>query len=440
MAAPWSAVQQQQLAAEERLSPRVVLRTTDLLVVPTAAADGGAEAEQERAEPDGAWRRPTAQPPPPQEQPQIAGFVYELSTGPGRSVLFLLDVTGSENLELDEAGQRLRQCEVAANVAAFRVATLRVRDLSLPWTLQARYTWTEVEVARKEIAPGLLLETRELWNKGRFVTAIAYELSVAIDKRVVFAIDFEGSENLELASGGLRLKTIVEPHHSRTVGYLEVVNPLQPWTLKCRYEWDEELPSRPVLDSPERKELGPGVTLVTTRSLGEGGESFRYQLAVSKNVAVLFTLDASNSANMRLAGRPAGDMTLKTLVQPWDSADVGTVAVADTSRPFSLQCKFTWIEKLPQASTRPQAAAPSAGAPAAPRGEAAGARDVSQLASSPSRTVTAHTSGASALTAGTGVASGTGAAAAAAAAGKRPPPSVQPPGPPPQQVGRSGRS
>jgi hypothetical protein len=353
MAAPLGALEQQ-LAAEERLSPLVVLRTSDLLVAPAAAAGAaGAQAEQER--------RLRAQPPvSPQEHqhqqpPQIAGFVYELSTGPGRSVLFLLDVTGSENLELGEAGLRLRQCEVAANSRAFRVATLRVRDLSLPWTLQARYTWTEVEVARKEIAPGLFLETRELWNKGRFVTAIAYELSVAIDKRVVFAIDFEGSENLELASGGLRLKTIVEPHHSRTVGYLEVVNPLQPWALKCRYEWDEELPSRPVLDNPQRKELGPGVTLVTTRSLGESGESFRYQLAVSKNAAVLFTLDASNSVNMRLADRPAGEMTLKTLVQPWDSADVGTVAVADISNPFSLQCKFTWIEKQPQVSTRPQA-------------------------------------------------------------------------------------
>ena len=80
----------------------------------------------------------------------------------------------------------------------------------------------------KEISQDLYLIRSET------ASSLTYELDCAKYKRVAFTIDFSGSSNLELSTGGLTLTTTVSPYEKREVAYLIVPNPALPWTLKVK--------------------------------------------------------------------------------------------------------------------------------------------------------------------------------------------------------------
>lgn len=279
---------------------------------------------------------------------KIVGFQYDVCVGSGRDVVFLVDITGSENLRLHDGSGLMRKTSVAADTDRALVGRVSVVDKLKPWSLQCRYTWTEKETTAKEVASGIVLETTDMWTKGRSMTAIEYTLRSAVRKRVVFTMDFTGSENLDLATGGLKLRTVVEPESTAQVGYLQVINPMLQWKLKCKFQWSEEMADRPVLGKPERRELSPGIVLITTRTDAGGADAFRYQLACSKNSVIDFRLDCSFSTNMSLRD---GETSVRTVVQPWDRVDVGTVLVTQPGKPWSLKCKFSWTERSPKPPT-----------------------------------------------------------------------------------------
>ncbi|GBG28540.1 Ras-related protein Rab-13, partial [Hondaea fermentalgiana] len=281
---------------------------------------------------------------------KVAGFVYEVDAASGRDVVFHLDVSGSENLELREGTGRMKKTSIAGGSPRTEVGKVMVTDKDKPWSLQCRYTWTEKETTSKEVASGIVLETTDMWTKGRSMTAIEYTLRSSLHKRVVFTMDFSGSENLDLATGGLKLRTVVEPTSTATVGYLQVINPMLQWKLKCKYQWSEELPDRPVVGRPERRELSPGIVLITTRTETGGADAFRYQLACSKNAVIDFRLDCSDSTNVALKDNESS-AKLRTVVQPWDRVDVGTIIVTNPAKPWSLKCKFSWTERPPKPPT-----------------------------------------------------------------------------------------
>lgn len=322
---------------QDELSPLLKLRTSDLVVdkghtlVASALESSGNKAGASVA----------------------VGFEYALSVGPSRDVTFHIDISGSENLRMsgEHGGGVLRATEVAAGSKDVQIAVVEVCDLAKPWSLHCRYSWTERETSSKELAPGITLVTTEMWTKGRSVTAIMYELKVGDTKgkRVAFHIDFTGSTNLELATGGLRARTVVEPYSSATVGFLQVINPANPWTLKVKCDWSDQAPtSQPVLGRPERRDLAPGLVLITTRCEVNNGDAFRYQLACSKNTVIDFTIDCSESSNMALDGKSSGSTSIqRSIVQPWDRAEVGTVCAIQPQKPWLLKVKLTWSERAP---------------------------------------------------------------------------------------------
>jgi len=307
---------------DEDLSRVVKLRTSDLL---------------DRDEPQDEGRG---------SKRAVAGFQYDLSVGPERDVHFHLDIAGSQNVELMQGTGTFKKTEVPAGSVAVCVARIMVIDRTKSWTLQCKYTWTEKEKQEKKVADGIFLETVDMWTKGRMVTSIDYRLRNETSKRISFTLDFRGSENLELATGGLIKKVVAEPNSTTDVAYLQVIKATVPWTLKCKYEWCDEAPERPVLGVPERKELSPGITLITTRSESGGTDTFKYQLACSKNVIVDFRLDCSECDNMNLKDEDL--LEKRTVVQPWDRVEVGTVSVINPTRPWSLRCKFHWSERSPK--------------------------------------------------------------------------------------------
>ena len=131
------------------------------------------------------------------------------------------------------------------------------------------------------------------------ITSMVYLLEVKKNKKVNFSIDFKGSNNLELATGGLTATTLVDEFSERQVAYLQVVDPQKGWSLECKYNWEELDPHQASPGKPVREELAPGIVLITTRE--DGPYSFKYELLVTKFVVVNFTLDCTGSANMKVA-------------------------------------------------------------------------------------------------------------------------------------------
>ena len=67
----------------------------------------------------------------------------------------------------------------------------------------------------KEIAHNIFLLRDETQD------AIVYSLDNAKYKRIVFKMDFRGSENLRLATGGLQREVVVPPYSKVEVAYLQ---------------------------------------------------------------------------------------------------------------------------------------------------------------------------------------------------------------------------
>mmetsp|Transcript_17287 Transcript_17287/g.31748 ORF Transcript_17287/g.31748 Transcript_17287/m.31748 type:complete len:441 (+) Transcript_17287:342-1664(+) len=294
-----------QVVSEEALSMFVVMRTIDVL------RDG-----------------------------QVCGFIYQVKTEPEREVSFHVDLIGSENLCLENEGL-LTKSLVPAGSDFVPVARVEVKDLESPWSLQCRYAWTEREKTVLEIDPDVFLEVTDLWSKGRAVTAIEYKLDVKCNKRIDISLSFEGSTNLELATGGLLARAVVEPFSVASIAYLQVIEVSRPWRLTLKYDWSPEEPQLPVMDHAGRQELAPGLSLLSTRTSSSAGEFFTYQVACSKNMIIHFTLDCTGSTNVRLEN---DELVQRTKIRPWDREDIGIVKVVDPSKPWSLRIKLSWSE------------------------------------------------------------------------------------------------
>ena len=71
---------------------------------------------------------------------------------------------------------------------------------------------------------------------------LLYEIECARLNRVIFTLDFSGSENFELDSGGLTLQTTAEPFKRRRMGKLLLNDPTKPAKLSNKYTWTLEEP------------------------------------------------------------------------------------------------------------------------------------------------------------------------------------------------------
>ena len=155
---------------------------------------------------------------------------YSLSVTGGRQVVFDVDFQGSENVVLKCGSNNLKgpgsvKAKVGDGESRKVIALLKVVDAQKSWTVDMKYTWTERQSISKEISRNIFLETVDVWNKGRTLMAIEYYLSVKKDRRVTFDIDFSGSQNLELVSGGLKKREVVLPNDRLQVAHLQVIDP-----------------------------------------------------------------------------------------------------------------------------------------------------------------------------------------------------------------------
>jgi len=280
------------------------------------------------------------------ERNVIVGFLYEVELkDASRSVVFLADISGSSNLEIYGSKGQLSKTEIPIGAQGFfEVARIYVTDRSIPWSLDLRYTWTEREIATKKLSDTIELEITDHWVKGAAVTSMEYRLRSK--EKVEFVADFSGSSNLELVTGYLRAACVaLNPNDWVNVGRLQVIDPSKPWNILCKYEWSDYIENQPPIDVPERRELAPGVVLVTTRLHQGKKECFRFQIACAKNVIIDISLDCSASSNMAF---PEGVSVLTAVVHPWDRVTIGTIAVIDQNQPWKLRYKMTLSERAPR--------------------------------------------------------------------------------------------
>eukprot|EP00753_Platysulcus_tardus_P013431 PLAT3679.10.p1 GENE.PLAT3679.10~~PLAT3679.10.p1 ORF type:complete len:805 (+),score=398.15 PLAT3679.10:58-2472(+) len=99
--------------------------------------------------------------------------------------------------------------------------------------------------APKEIDDGLFLYS----TRNDDPPAFCFEVEVAKFNRVDFTIDFTGSVNFELESGGLVAETPINPYSRKRVAYLKVQDPYQAWKLSCRYAWTTKTPDDDIVDA-----------------------------------------------------------------------------------------------------------------------------------------------------------------------------------------------
>ncbi|KAH9257086.1 hypothetical protein BASA81_004907 [Batrachochytrium salamandrivorans] len=77
--------------------------------------------------------------------------------------------------------------------------------------------------------------------------------------------------------------------------------------------------------------------------------SIEFELHVLKNKLVIFEIDFTGSTNLRLASPAAASSPLKrkTCVEPNNPTQVALVQIADPSKSWSLETKYTWLEENP---------------------------------------------------------------------------------------------
>ena len=119
---------------------------------------------------------------------------------------------------------------------------------------------------------------------------IVYELDVSKYSRVDFKIDFSGSSNLRLATGGYTHRTVVRPYEKREVARLVVMDPSLGWQLSVKYTWEEQDPGTTLSGTPKKQEISKDIFLYTTR-WEQPCVHFTYELDVMKYKQVTFTID-----------------------------------------------------------------------------------------------------------------------------------------------------
>jgi hypothetical protein len=206
------------------------------------------------------------------------------------------------------------------------------------------------ECVSKEIAHNIFLLRRETPD------AIVYTLDNAKYKRVVFKMDFRGSENLRLRAGGGANphlnphlhpqnvgEMVVAPYSKVEVAYLCVVDPRRASQLRVKYSWEERDPHAQPAHLPKREELAPDVFLYTTRTSAPRTE-FHYAVFCGKYKRLRFTVDFRGSSNLRL---PDGTLSRTVYVDPYEKQNIGVLVVQNPSLSWSLKSKYTWVEEDP---------------------------------------------------------------------------------------------
>ncbi len=89
-----------------------------------------------------------------------------------------------------------------------------------------------------EIAENIFLYTSKRTDPVSFF----YELEVSMFSKIIFTIDFSGSENITLPNGEFRATTVVRPFERLAVGEASVQNASARAFLKCKYSWSVEQP------------------------------------------------------------------------------------------------------------------------------------------------------------------------------------------------------
>jgi hypothetical protein len=126
---------------------------------------------------------------------------------------------------------------------------------------------------------------------------IVYELDNAKYKNIRFTMDFNGSENLWLSTGGHKITTTVGPYKRVVVAVLKVRNTRASSQLRVKYTWEETDPASPSSGTPKQEELGPGIFLITKRTTNP--EKFVYSIKYTTVGSTLkFTINFSGSKNL----------------------------------------------------------------------------------------------------------------------------------------------
>ncbi len=274
------------------------------------------------------------------------GYQYAFDISSERDAEFYFDITDSKNLRFASEDGGGLTCRKFISYEDKNVAVIEVCDLNHPCLLKFRTSWTEMEVSREEIMQGVNLETTRMWTKGKAVTVVKYVLNVRIDKEIVFMMDFEESKNFKLTSGGLKLRSLAKKHSKTDVGYLQVINPDEPSSLKLNYKFSIKQPTLPLIGELCRRVLAPGVILVSRCVENSSKILLRYQLVCSKCYVINYIVECSECFNVALVD--SDEPLISGVAQPWDCKDLITISVLEPSEPWSIKARLSWTESVPK--------------------------------------------------------------------------------------------
>ena len=154
-------------------------------------------------------------------------------------------------------------------------------------------------------------------------------------------MDFNGSDNLMLTTGGVSIQTNVGPYKRVVVAVLKVRNTRVTSQLRVKYTWEEMDPQAPPSNMAKQEELGPGIFLHTTRT--SSPDSFLYSVSYNKSGKQLkFTINFSGSQNLYF---DSGSLSKTVRVNAFDKVRLGTLRPIVPSNSWTLKTKYTWSEE-----------------------------------------------------------------------------------------------
>ena len=200
-----------------------------------------------------------------------------------------------------------------------------------------KHTTSHMDIVSKEIAHNVLLLRRETTD------SIVYEVDNAKYKRILFRMDFRGSDNLALTTGGLEREVAIPPYTKVQIACLKVRNTTKISQLKVKYTWEEQDPHDTPAHLPKREMLAPDIFLYTTRESKPSTE-FHYSIFCGKYKRLRFTMDFRGSSNIKLTD---GSLLRTIYVEPFEKKKIGVMRAQDPASSWSLKSKYTWVEEEP---------------------------------------------------------------------------------------------
>lgn len=107
------------------------------------------------------------------------------------------------------------------------------------------------------------------------------------------------------------------------------------------------------LSSQKVTELAEGILLYTTDHYAATGRqggtisAIEFELEVRKNKLVIFEIDFTGSTNLALEHAQQQGLKRKTCVEPNVRMQVALIHIADPTKSWSLETKYTWLEENP---------------------------------------------------------------------------------------------